>query len=272
MGKFDGLSGVNVELTSRCNKNCWCCGRRKRERENPEIQDTYGDMPWEMVELIANQLPSRIVVQLHNNGEPLLYPRLGDALDLFNKRDCLVAFDTNGKLLVERADQIIDRVHTITISVVQHDEERQHQIAAIREFMRIKGNQFPKIMVARLNGEQNEQPYRDLGMVIAKRILHDPRGSFNYTDEVVIPEIGVCLEVLHHLSIDRDGNVSCCVRFDPEGHGIIGNINTQSLSDIWNSPERDSILRSHVWGLRSDIPLCNECEYWGCPNGWKRVH
>ena len=28
---------LNIELTSRCNKNCWMCGRRKVDRDYPEI-------------------------------------------------------------------------------------------------------------------------------------------------------------------------------------------------------------------------------------------
>ena len=30
---FNGLTTVNVELTSRCNKSCWMCGRRKVDAE-----------------------------------------------------------------------------------------------------------------------------------------------------------------------------------------------------------------------------------------------
>ena len=60
---FNGLTTVNVELTSRCNKNCWMCGRRKIDREYPEIALKYGDMDFELVKKIAKQLPAGIVVQ-----------------------------------------------------------------------------------------------------------------------------------------------------------------------------------------------------------------
>lgn len=49
---FNGLSMVNVELTSRCNKNCWMCGRRKIDREYPEITLEYGDMEFKLAEKI----------------------------------------------------------------------------------------------------------------------------------------------------------------------------------------------------------------------------
>lgn len=53
---FNGLSTVNVELTSRCNKNCWCCGRRKKDRDYPEIAMNYGDMDFHLVQEIAEQM------------------------------------------------------------------------------------------------------------------------------------------------------------------------------------------------------------------------
>jgi len=62
---FNGLTTVNVELTSRCNKDCWMCGRRKVDRDHPEITMNYGDMDLKLVASIAKQLPDGIVVQLH---------------------------------------------------------------------------------------------------------------------------------------------------------------------------------------------------------------
>ena len=265
MMEFNGLSGVNVELTSRCNKNCWCCGRRKREQEDPSVLNSYGDMPWEMVQSIASQLPDNIVVQLHNNGEPLLYPLIREAIVAFKRQ--IISFDTNGDLLVDCYDRIINRVDTIAVSVIKDDPGRDKQLKTLKEFLRIKGRLKP-LVVVRLNGEQDEQPYKDLGVIIAKRILHSPKGSFNYNRPVTVPEIGVCLEALHHLSIDRFGAVSMCVRFDPEGLGIIGNVNDQSLVDIWNGKERDLRVLKHLSGNRQDVPLCSKCEYFGVPTGW----
>src|SRR3989338_2486137 len=95
---FNGLTTVNVELTSICNKNCWMCGRRKVDREYPKLAMKYGDMDFALVKSIARQLPSGIVVQLHNNGEPLLYPRFKEAVKLFNRQ--IRCMDTNGSPLL----------------------------------------------------------------------------------------------------------------------------------------------------------------------------
>jgi len=259
---LNGLSSVNVELTSRCSKSCWMCGRRKIERDYPELVK-WGDMDYDMVKEIARQLPDGIVVQFHDNGEPLLYPRLGDALALFkNHVRCL---DTNGKLLVDRAGDIINQLDSITISVFENDSEWESQDLVLQEFLRIKGSKPPRVVI-RLLGNVDARDYDSYGL-IAKRILHNPMGSFDYVKEVTVPEIGICLEALHHLSIKRDGGVAMCVRFDPMREGIIGDLNNQSLDEIWNGLPRKLALAYHIKGDRSKIPLCRKCDYWGIPRG-----
>ncbi len=261
-----GLANVNVELTSRCNKNCWMCGRRKVERDYPKLAMDYGDMEFALVEKIAAQLPPHVVVQLHNNGEALLYPRFGEALALF--RNQITNIVTNGKLIVEKADEIIGRLDTMAISVIENDPEADEQYELIERFLSRKGDQKPYV-VLRLNGNVDPARYERLGLRLVTRILHSAMGSFNYARrDPTIPEIGICLDFLHHLAINRKGQASICVRFDPKGLGVIGDANRQSLADIWNSPLRMEWMEHHKQGRREAVPLCSYCHFWGVPTGW----
>ena len=260
-----GLANINVELTSRCNKSCWMCGRRKIEKEYPELTLQYGDMDFELIKEIAQQLPPNIVVQLHNNGESLLYPRFGEAVKQFKRQITNVV--TNGKLLIEKADEIIDNLDTIAISVIENDPEADEQYEIIRKFLSLKGERKP-FTILRINGEVNVERYKKLNLVMTTRILHSPMGSFNYRKKnPTIPEIGICLDFLHHLSINSKGKVSICVRFDPKGLGVIGDVTEQTLEEIWNSPQRLEWLEYHKQGKREEIPLCSYCHYWGVPTG-----
>ncbi len=259
---FGGLGTINVELTSRCNKSCWCCGRRKIERDYPELVN-WGDMDYELVKSISRQLPEGIVVQFHNNGEPLLYPRLGEALALFtNQIRCL---DTNGKLLVEKAEEIIDNLDTITISTIKDDPEQLDQWLTIQKFLELKKNRKPEVII-RCTGN-DPSTYSSFGCLVVTRVLHSPMGSFAYQKEPVIPEIGICLELLHHLSIDRFGDVSPCVRFDPKKENVLGTIISASLVKIWAGERRKTMLDTHISGNRARIGFCARCEYWGIPQG-----
>jgi len=260
-----GLTNVNVELTNRCNKNCWMCGRRKIDKEYPEIALKYGDMDLELVERIAGQVPAGIMIQLHNNGEPLLYPYFGKALSLFKNN--ITNIVTNGKLLLQKADEIIDKLDTLSISVFEGDEEAEEQYGIIEKFLKIKGSKKPFTSL-RLIGEVDGEKYKKFNTLIIRRVLHSPLGSFNYEKlNPTIPEIGICLDFLNHLAIDRTGDVSICVRLDPKKLGVIGNIYNNTLSEIWNSEKRLEWKKYHISGQRSKVPLCSFCHFWGVPTG-----
>ncbi|ETR65402.1 MAG: hypothetical protein OMM_14319 [Candidatus Magnetoglobus multicellularis str. Araruama] len=78
------------------------CGRRKIDAEYPEIALKYGHMDFDLVKKISSELPDDIVVQFHNNGEPLLYPRFGEAVSLFSRQ--IRCMNTNGILLIKKAE------------------------------------------------------------------------------------------------------------------------------------------------------------------------
>ena len=260
-----GLANINVELTSRCNKACWMCGRRERDRLCQDLE--YGDMDYALVEKIAQEVPPGIVVQFHNNGEGLLYSRFGEAVALFKSRGCITNIVTNGKLLVAKAREIIDNLDTISISVFEKDTEAEEQYQLIGEFLRLKGDRKP-FTTLRLIGEVDPAPYQKFKALIITRILHSPKGSFQYRKKnFTIPEIGICLCLLNHLAIDWRGNVSVCVRFDPQGELVLGNIGQQSLDELWNGQKRREMKALHVAGRRHGIPFCGKCEFWGVPTG-----
>ena len=259
---MNGLTTVNIELTSRCNKACSMCGRRKLERDHPELA-TWGDMEWPLVESIAKQVPADIVIQFHWNGEPLLYPNFGKAVALFEKN--IRCMDTNGKLLMEKADEIIGNLDTLTVSVVQDDPEGDEQYETVREFLLRKGTAPPMLIYRLLGRIKKAQRWYNLAGTVATRILHSPMGSYAYEKPVTVPEIGICQDLLTHLAIDRYGWVSPCVRFDPKGEHRIGNLNVYPLYDIWHGKIRRDYVELHKQGWRALLPFCSKCDYWGCP-------
>lgn len=261
---FNSLCGVHVELSSRCNKKCWMCGRRKVEKNNPGVK--YGDMDFRLVEKIANELPPDIVVQFHKDGESLLYPCFGEAVKLFNRQ--ITSLTTNGKLLVEKADEIINVLDTLSVSIVEGDNETEDQYEILKKFLKMKGDKKP-FTNAKLVGKVDPERYEKLGLLIVKRALHDPMGSFGYEKRSpAIPEIGICWALLKYMVINREGKVSICARFDPDGMGVIGNANTESLDDIWNCDKRKNWIHYHKMGRRDEINLCQKCEFWGVPTNY----
>ena len=257
------LCAINVELTSRCTlKSCWMCGRRERERELGD-QD-YGDMDLNLVCEIARQVPPGILIMFHNNGEPLEYRGFGPAVRMFG--DCVTHITTNGKLLLKKASDVIDNLDTLAVSIFEGDDEQDDQYEILKEFLRIKGTRKPHV-IARLIGDVDDVPYKEaLGLQVARRALHKPKGSVGYTKQPVVPEAGFCWDIFTRLSIDRHGNVSPCVRFDPKKQLVLGNIKEKSLAELWNCTKRKDMLKFHIEGRRAELDFCGKkCEYYGVP-------
>ncbi|MFA5557891.1 MAG: SPASM domain-containing protein [Methanofastidiosum sp.] len=261
---------MNIELSSVCRKNCKFCGRRKLDREYPEKALQYGYMSLELMQKIAEQLPkSKILLQLHFNGESLEHPNLKESLQIFqNHIRCL---NTNGQLLLKKFDEIVENLDTITISIIEGDQTWEEQYKILKEFLNKKGNRKPWVVI-RCTGDipaEQRKLYENLNCLIADRILHDPMGSYNYTHPPVVPEHGICCEIMSKLVIDRFGVVRACARFDYDDENILGDINDETLLEIWNGERRQKLLQMHVDGRRNEISFCNRCKFFGIPRGAK---
>ena len=267
MGKgFNGLTQINVEFTSRCSKACWHCGRR--ERDKLYGIDNYGDMSIDLIQMIALQVPEGVVIATHNNGESMLHPRFGEGVTVFKERGCFVYTVTNGKHLMEKYDQIVNNLDAVSISVIENDDkaEKKFQFETLREFIATKGDKKPFVTLRFVGNIENEEKYLELGLIVVRRTLHQPKGSVGYRKPATIPECGVCWDFMTRLAIDRFGNVSCCVRFDPEGELRLGNLYDITLEQCWNSEKRIKMRELHTSGRRKEIPYCGEkCEFWGVP-------
>ena len=82
----------------------------------------------------------------------------------------------------------------------------------------------------------------------------DPAAYLN-TDEVPCPFI------FERLNIDSRGNVMVCV-YDISGNTSMGNVNTDSIRDIWHGEGFRFYREKHLAGRGADIPLCKGCPDW----------
>lgn len=210
---------------------------------------------------IIRQIPSGAVIQLHQNGEPLLYPWLHPIIRAAKIRGLITSLNTNGKLLWECREDVAE-LDTLVVSIIQSDPEAEEQLEILNRYNDWPGPKPP--MVLRFLGDIDCTPYTHLDALPVTRTLHDPCGSREYLKPAPIPEIGICLELLTHLAIDRYGNISICVRFDPEGKLRLGNIDNMTLEEAIHGAKRQAFIRRHIAGLRDQCPGCDRCDFWGC--------
>ena len=261
-----GLTQINIELTSACDKHTLCafCGH-----QDPTIHPhlTIGQMSYRLLTDLSDALPPGLVIQFHRDGDPLAFSGdLSYVLALFAGQ--LRSIVTHGERLAERADELIGHCEAVTVSVFRGDPDRDRQYHSVKSFHEQKGDRLPRLLI-KVVGDMSEDElsdYRRLGVPIMRRKIHVPLGNSKYANGFpAMPEHGVCLDLLHHPSVAWDGRVYLCNRLDTQEKGLIGNLNEQTLEDIWNGPLRQDYIRHHLHGLRDLVPPCANCTYWGVP-------
>ena len=266
---LSGLAQINLELCSVCNKRNFCafCGHQN-ETINSGL--SYGYMDFALLEAIRRQLDPGVSIQFHRDGDPTAFPRLAGALALFD--GFLTNLVTHGETLADCAAAIVGRCTTVTVSVFRGDPDGAIQEEAVRRFLAIKGDSPPQVVV-KIGGDYPQHPYRDLPVRIIHRLIHQPNGNRKYAhQEPTIPEVGVCLDALHHPSVDWRGNVYLCNRLDPLGTTKIGDARAHTLDEIWNGEPRRAWIEAHKAGRRDlAAPLCQTCTFWGVPSGYQPV-
>ncbi len=262
---LNALNQLNIELTSKCFKHTMCkfCGHQDSDI-NPNL--AFGDMEFDLLCDISNQLNNGIIVSFHRDGEPTDYPRLGDALKLFG--GYITSIVTHGENLVKKAKEIIGNCTTVTVSVFRGDPDHDMQLDILKEFLQIKGDHRPVVQI-KVVGDMDTVCYEKLGVRFIRRGIHIPSGNSRYAkDSPMVPEVGVCLDFLGKPTVDWKGRLFICNRLDTTDGGELGDLNDSTLDDLWNGSKRMEWLEAHKRGRRDlAAPLCRTCTYWGVPSG-----
>jgi len=276
-------SVIMIENTNCCNAQCVMCPREKLTRKP-------GFMAFELFEKIMKELSSarrQPVVNLHGFGEPLLDKLLPERIKLAKtsgiKHTYIV---TNASLLFpETSRKIINAgLDTMKISFYGTDQESYQAtmrrldfkvtLQNIREFVRIRKElkkRNPKLILQYLPQEANEaktEEFQSLWRsVLDKRAgdclnhssLHNYGGgrAYNRVGERIV---SVCFYPWTALSVLCDGRaVTCCM--DYNGVQGVGDLNFQSVMEIWNGPALSAIRRNFGKLDYSGFSTCLCCDW-----------
>lgn len=278
-------SVIMIENTNCCNAQCVMCPREKLTRKP-------GFMEFGLFAKIMKELSSarrKPVVHLHGFGEPLLDTLLPERIKL--AKTCGIKHTyivTNASLLFpETSSKIISAgLDKMKISFYGTDEESYHATMRrldfkvafhnVKEFVRIRKDmkrRNPQLILQYLPHEANRAEREDFkalwSSLLDKNVgdclncssLHNYGGGRFYNrlgDEIV----SVCFYPWSAMSVLCDGRaVTCCM--DYNGVQTIGNLNSQSVAEIWNGPVL-SAMRRKVGNLDySGLPACQCCD-WVC--------
>jgi MoaA/NifB/PqqE/SkfB family radical SAM enzyme len=262
---------VGLELTSKCNLRCGMCPL-------PVLRRPYEDMEWSLVEKAEREIHGNgfKLKWLHEMGEPLLYPRIDDAIRLFPE----ASLSTNGLVLTEAigAKLLATPLKRIRICVDSINPKVYPQLRT--------GGDFDKLV--ELTGKFLEQakghPMRIEIQKMRSRLtldetVDDFKRVFNlrqYRNARVIEKTCEALDVneetdLHGkfygcvqgafftwVVVFADGRVTHCC-YDAHGDQILGDLKTHSLREILEGPRMAEMQAAFNRRDFSALPRCGEC-------------
>jgi radical SAM protein with 4Fe4S-binding SPASM domain len=278
---------IYIEITNHCNLACSFCRRSGRTKAHMEPATFAG--------VLGRLRAHTDHLSLHVLGEPLLHPDLAALLRICNTHHLRVNLTTNGTLLTQNRNVLLNSPALRQINISLHSYERDDigpalkiYLAAVFDFIREATRHTPLFISLRL-WNLAETGNKDRRQIDA--LLHALEDHFGLPGQLTLalsptrgiplrprvylslahrftwphdpgPEAevsGFCLGLRDHVAILVDGTVvPCCL--DSEGDMALGNIQQQSLAAILAGARAVAIRRGFA-SQKLVEALCRRCTY-----------
>jgi hypothetical protein len=278
---------VSIEATNRCNLRCPMC---------PVSQDYHavsrGFMDLDLFrEIVVQIMPFRPRISMNIGGESTLHPQLPYMINRLVQAGMSVCVDTNAATL--KPEQMRDLIGSGLTEIVfcldgasaeSYEAIRvrgrfDQTVANIRAFLDLRralGSGTPHTVVKNI---QRWRPDADMATPAAYQRLFGecPPDEYRATwmdhwpgdhrDRLVEPyqvepfdEDGYqpCMNLWKNLPISWDGRVYVCC-LDLKRTTPVGDVRTDGVLGVWNSPKLVEMRRRHAAGEQRDLALCRNC-------------
>jgi len=249
-------SAIEIETINRCNNECAFCPVNKHKDPRQ-----LAKMPDELLEKIACELHEKEyngLLALFSNNEPLVDKRIVDICRLFRNKapDAYIYISTNGILLTPDVytrlfdaglDQMLINNYDDTLELTPSNKAMADFMNSVRD-SQIAGYVKKTKIVMRKKNE-----------VLSNRAGYAPNKDKN-SDSSFRRYAGVsCTLPFIQVVIRPTGEVSLCCQ-DALGKATLGDVNNQSIGDIWNSEVFNDIRNRLGKRGRKAVPLCSACD------------
>lgn len=274
----EAMPSIDIGTTNLCNANCIMCPHHKIKK--------FGTMKMDLYKKIIDDVVNCGIksVNLSFFGEAMLDKTLNKKIKYAKSKGLKVGFFTNAALMFEnRSKEILDAgIDTITVSMDSNDKEIYEKIRKnckyedvrnnILKFLELRkksGRNITVNMVAVLMDENYNtlKEYYDFWGPKVDNInlinMENRSGSFDKKSKKSLSyKKGLirepCSLIWKHMVIDWDGEVVLCCN-DCLHEIVLGNLNKESIKDVWFGKRIKAIRKIHKEGDFSKIPFCNRC-------------
>jgi len=272
---------LHIEITTMCNARCVICPRKCIKRKNKSMSlDDILDIVQQGWDMGIRE------VHPHLLGEPALHPQFVELLYALHKRFVgihIVSY-TNGSRLMDPQIRkaYLDTCGRVTISMdgarssVMRKTRPGVNPFIVRKGVKLLINERGSNLSPQIFARMTVMPDTENDKELFNRVWQCCDGiSFlplirfekdtNVTSSLNQRQY---TEAIHHMcdrlftsitiSVEKKVILCCC---DYNASVVLGDLNKQSLSDIWNGDVITSIRDRHQKGKACEIPLCATCGY-----------
>lgn len=265
---------VDLELSTVCNLRCPMCYTISEDfKEKVSIQFMSMDLFKKIINEIGGKVPA---VRLSLRGETTLNPNLVECI-----RYCKmmgigeVSFLTNGSRLSEEnfiaiAEAGADWI-TVSIDGIGEQYERirkplkfDETLEKIEKIYEIKKRNGWNKPVIKIQGiwpaiRDNPSKYYNTFAPYVDLVAFNPLIDFADKGMSAVYERNfMCPQLYQRLVIGVDGKVMLCAN-DEDGQFIIGDVNINSVYDVWHGDEMEKVRKLHGNGDYKVINVCRQC-------------
>ena len=271
---------LKIEPTNHCNARCICCSRERMRRAK-------GCMDFQLFAKIVDDAARAGIrrVELYLHGESLLHPEIARMLAYLRSRQIAVNLTTNGMLLDSaRSAAILEaypssaasitvsmlgasaEVHEKTMPGVGHERvvENIHNFLRLRKETRSNGPILQTIFYRLDENAEEAATYAAYWRKVADHANYSEaisqafaRGPGGECGAPVRDKI--CTQVFRRMIVYWNGDVTtCCI--DVDGDHVVGNLERQTIEELWNCPRMACFRRISRERRFADIPLCRHCD------------
>lgn len=284
---------VFVDPASACNFKCVFCPTGHPDLV-AETGRFVGAMRWSVFAKVVDDLeefdrPIR-VLRLYKDGEPFLNKRLADMVRYAKRSGAVGRVDTttNASLMTpERLGPVLEAgIDRINVSIDGMDAAAYARFTKtevdfdqiVRNVRWLYDNRGSCEVVVKTIGEvvpeEDRARFFDTFGECCDRIFVEnfapcwpefdieARAGADITTGLYgqeIKDVDVCAYIFYSIAVNADGLVSSCFQ-DWERRLVVGDARRQSVKDIWNSDEMNSLRFQHLDGRRRDLDgPCKDC-------------
>ncbi len=262
MSDLKSLSCLQLETTTICNGKCSFCPHDRFTEFGTMIDELY-----EKIVLEASQLPKLTTFIPMLTGEPFCDKQIIDRIRYARERMPQVGIQlyTNGSFLTFDIMKELAAIPDIALSISLNglNPEIREKLMGLKDWAHV-------VRMCKY-AEQIKLPYRvtlvacpDVPESEVKEFIHAGGMAIQYQSwagqqyPYKRNRWTSCMRALNHMTIRYTGDANLCC-FDPFGKVSFGNLNNQTIEEVWDSPKRQEYLARHKEGKGNTLPLCESC-------------